>query len=78
SEDLSDLEILFSESNSRFVATVPAANQAAFEKLMADVVCTQVGTVTAEPTVTLKKGNQVVSTVTVDELTKSYKNTLTF
>jgi len=78
SEKLTDLEVLFSESNSRFVATVSPANQAAFEKLMADVVCAQVGTVTTEQTLTLKKGNQVVSSVTVDELTKSYKNTLTF
>jgi phosphoribosylformylglycinamidine synthase len=77
-EGLSDLELIFSESNSRFIATVPATNQAAFEKLMNGVTFAKVGTVTADQVLTLKRCDKIISTITVDELTKSYKNTLTF
>jgi phosphoribosylformylglycinamidine synthase len=44
-----DDELLFSESNSRYIITVPPSGRAAFERALADVPFACVGTVTAEP-----------------------------
>jgi phosphoribosylformylglycinamidine synthase len=41
--------ILFSESNSRYVVTVPPAKRVAFEETLAGVPCARVGEVTAQP-----------------------------
>lgn len=70
-------ELLFSETNSRFIATVPPQHQARFEAIMAGVPFAAVGTVTLEPTVTFRNNGEVVSTMAVDQLRDSYKNTLT-
>jgi phosphoribosylformylglycinamidine synthase len=43
--ELIDIELLFSESNSRFVVEVSKANSVAFEKVMADSVVSCVGCV---------------------------------
>jgi len=44
--DMSDVERLFSESNSRLVVTVSPDGAAAFEQAMADSPCARIGTVT--------------------------------
>ena len=46
--------ILFSESNSRFVNTIPQDNKEQIEKIMKDVECAQIGTVTEEKKIKVK------------------------
>ncbi len=53
SEPCSVLERLFSESNSRFVATVRPEHAAEFEQLLAGVPCARVGRVIEEPVLKL-------------------------
>lgn len=74
-EGCSDLEVLFSESNSRFVATVAPRHKAAFEAALAGIPFAEVGKVIAEPELILagRSGNY---TVALDALLKEYKGTL--
>lgn len=76
--ELSNVEKLFSESNSRFVATVCPSKKAEFEAALAGITFAEVGTVTLDQTVTFKSGDQKLSSVAVEDLTASYKGTLTF
>lgn len=74
-EGCSDLEVLFSESNSRFVATVAPEHKAAFEAALAGIPFAEVGKVIAEPELILA-GRSGKYTVTLDALLKEYKGTL--
>ena len=74
-ENCSDLEKLFSESNSRFVATVPPANRAAFEEKLKGVTCALVGTVTMRNELILRSRNGR-KTIALDALLEEYKGTL--
>jgi len=76
--ELSNIEKLFSESNSRFVATVCPSKKEAFEAALAGITFAEVGTVTLDQKVTFKSGDQTLSSVAVEDLTASYKGTLTF
>jgi phosphoribosylformylglycinamidine synthase II len=69
--------VLFSESNSRFLVEVAPKNKDAFEALMKDVDCAEVGTVTKEPilSVTGLDGKQKIN-ADLDELRKHWKKTL--
>lgn len=76
SSEISTVEALFSESNSRFVATVSPDDQAQFEAFLGDIDFACVGEVTANEVIeisTLEGGKIQVS---VDELRNSYKSTL--
>jgi phosphoribosylformylglycinamidine synthase len=54
--------LLFSESNTRFLCEVPAANAAEFERLTAGVPCARIGQVVAEPRLQIGcAGRQLVS-----------------
>ena len=68
------VELLFSESNSRFVATVSPANKAAFEAALAGSVFSCVGKVTSDGKLvfTGNGGGEVA----VEALVRSYKSTL--
>lgn len=68
-------EILFSESNSRFVATVAPAVRERFEAILAGVPFARIGKVRVEPVVTMKVGGTVY-TMDVDDLTAAYTATL--
>ncbi len=70
-ENCSDLEKLFSESNSRFVATVAPEKREAFEAALAGVTCAKVGRVIAEPE--LRLGS---SRIPLEALLREYKGTL--
>lgn len=54
--------VLFSQSNSRFVVTVPKENAKEFEKLMEGVTCQQVGVITEENRLKVKglSGEQII------------------
>jgi phosphoribosylformylglycinamidine synthase len=68
------VELLFSESNSRFVATVSPANKAAFEAALAGSVFACVGRITSDGTLTFR--GEGGGSVAVEALVKSYKSTL--
>ena len=73
-EACSELELLFSESNSRFVATVAPGDAAAFEALLAGVPFARVGVVTETPELLLHGAAPV--SVSVEALLREYKGTL--
>jgi phosphoribosylformylglycinamidine synthase len=52
-----DAEVLFSESNGRFIATVPPGKAKAFEALMKGYPCQAVGQVTDQPRLTVRDRN---------------------
>ena len=71
----SDAELLFSESNGRFVATVAAEKAVEFEKLFAGYPCAKVGVVTSEKTLAFNRKDSVCK-VAVESMLESYKGTL--
>jgi len=73
---LNELEILFSESNSRFVATVRKENAAAFEAKLAGIPFAKVGEVTAEPELRITRAGSAVASVKVADMVADYKRTL--
>ena len=74
SENCSDIEKVFSESNSRFIATVAPEKAADFEKVLAGIPLAKVGTVISEPV--LKMAGKEEYTLAVGELLEEYKSTL--
>ncbi len=74
---LSDAEILFSESNSRFIAAVPPENAETFESMMAAIPCVRVGNVTQSDRLTIagQSGASVIST-DIHELKRKWKEPL--
>ncbi|MDD3154186.1 MAG: AIR synthase-related protein [Victivallaceae bacterium] len=74
--DLDDFTRLFSESNSRFVATVSADKAIFVERLLAGSTYACVGEVTAERTLAIKGRDGVVTRLALDDLAKNYKSTL--
>ncbi|MFO7821302.1 MAG: AIR synthase-related protein [Lentisphaeria bacterium] len=69
-------ELLFSESNSRFIATVPPNKAVEFEQLLDGIPFAQVGEVMLDPVLTLYHQDRVVAEINIDELTESYNDTL--
>jgi phosphoribosylformylglycinamidine synthase len=74
-----DAEILFSESNSRFVIEVSPKNKAAFEKIMKGVPHACVGKVNAKPAlaVTGTGGKRILAEKT-DDLREAWRKTLSW
>ena len=68
---LATAEVMFSESNSRFLAAVDPEKAAEFEKCLAGVPFAKIGTVTAKPVV-----KWAGASVPVEALTHAYKSTL--
>lgn len=75
-DGLNDAELLFSESNSRFVLTCRPEKSAEVEKLLAGFDFAKAGVTTAEPELKLRRGAKTVVTVDMDSLVSSYKKTL--
>ena len=69
-------ELLFSESNSRFIATIAPNRSAELEAVLDGIPFAKVGKVTLDPVLVLRSRGQVAATATVDELTESYSTTL--
>jgi phosphoribosylformylglycinamidine synthase subunit PurSL len=55
-QQLQPTELLFAESNSRFLIEVEAGNQKTFEQLMSNVPCIQIGSVTDQVDVRIQSG----------------------
>jgi phosphoribosylformylglycinamidine synthase len=73
---LTDLELLYSESQSRLVATVSPDNQTAFEALFAGQPAGLLGTVTEAPALLLRRGQAVLCQEPAEELAQAFKATL--
>jgi len=73
--ELNDAELLFSESNSRFVLTCRPEKSAGVEKLLAGFDFAKVGVTTDSANLNFTHGDKTVS-VDMDSLVSSYKKTL--
>ena len=73
---LSDLELLYSESQSRLVVTVSPENQAAFETLFAGQPVGRLGAVTEAPALLLRRGQTRLCQEPAEELAQAFKATL--
>ena len=76
SEKMNSLELLFSESNSRFVATVSPADKEAFEKVLGNIPFACVGTVDDSDEIKFVNTSEGSCSVKLDALIKNYKGTL--
>ena len=74
-ENCSALEAWFSESNSRFIATVPEKNRAAFEAIFDGVPCAAIGKVTSGNTIKVI-GRGADCELDLAALLNNYKKTL--
>jgi phosphoribosylformylglycinamidine synthase len=74
--DLSPAEVLFSESNTRFIATIAPQKRDEFEALMNGIPCACVGQVELDPTLVLRQGGNTVCQTRVDDLVNAYTTTL--
>ncbi|MFH0875296.1 MAG: phosphoribosylformylglycinamidine synthase subunit PurS [archaeon] len=70
--------LFFSESASRFVATVKPQNKAEFEKIMGDNIFAIVGTVSLNRNFTIKKLDGSIENISLDELKKAWQKPLRF
>lgn len=76
SEKMSGTEILFSETNSRFVATVAPENVKDFEAIFADQIYAKVGVVTADGKITFRQSGKILAQVALEDAVNAYKSTL--
>ena len=72
---LTDAEILFSESNSRFIVTCKPEKAAELEKALAGFDVAKIGTVTADSVLKLNGANGTIA-IELDQMVESYKKTL--
>ena len=76
SAKLNAQEILFSESNSRFVMTVKAADAAKVETILGNIPFAKVGKVTSDNMICVKSVTNPAFTVSIKDLVNQYKGTL--
>ncbi len=76
SETLNLIELLFSESNSRFIVTIPPRNQSRFETVMADTKIACVGEVVGDEKLMFVRNRDLVVSLQISDMIKSYKTTL--
>ncbi len=74
--DMTPAEILFSESNARFVATVPENRRREFEELLEGVPIACIGRVTLDPVLVVRWGATRLCRTPVAELLAAYTGTL--
>ncbi len=75
-EQLTIETLLFSESNSRFIATLPTGCKSEFETLMEGLSCNCVGTVKRDPELTFYHENKTLCNIGIHDLVSTYKKTL--
>ena len=73
---LTDLELLYSESQSRLVVTVAPENQAAFEALFAGQPIGRLGVVADAPALALRRGATTLCEEPAEALATAFKTTL--
>jgi phosphoribosylformylglycinamidine synthase len=72
----SAMDILYSESHSRFIVGVPSGNVASFEKLFAGQWMAPIGRVTPELRLTIRNSKEMVLEEDVESLAEAFKATL--
>ncbi|MEG2173300.1 MAG: AIR synthase-related protein [Desulfovibrionaceae bacterium] len=75
-DDMNLTEVLYSESASRLLLTVKARQIPLFESLCRKGLCTRIGEVSADSTLTLTSGSSVLCAEPVEALAKAFKVTL--
>jgi phosphoribosylformylglycinamidine synthase len=73
---LTDLELLYSESQSRLVVTVAPENRAAFEALFDGQPCGLLGTVADAPSLVMRRSQATLCDESVETLAQAFKATL--
>ncbi len=73
---LTDLELLYSESQSRLAVTVAPADKAAFEALFAGQPLGLLGAVTEAPNLRLRRGQTLLCDESAEDLAQAFKATL--
>jgi phosphoribosylformylglycinamidine synthase len=76
SEPCSAAQILYSESNTRFLMTVSPENAEKAEKLLTGIPFAKVGEVTTEPVLEISGTSIETGKIKLDKLVKAYKDTL--
>ncbi len=76
SEPCSATQILFSESNTRFLMTIAADKAEQAEKLLAGIPFAKVGEVITEPVLEISGTNTATTKIQLDKIIKVYKATL--
>ena len=74
--DLLIEELLFSESNSRFIITIPESNKTQFETILQDSSYKLVGSVIADPSLTIHFRGQKIIKRSMEDLVEAYTQTL--
>jgi phosphoribosylformylglycinamidine synthase len=69
-------ELLFSESNSRFIMTVSPKNRKSVENILKSIPHAEVGKVAAGESIAMKSGRKTIIEASISELLKKYKGTL--
>jgi len=75
-KDLRLFELLFSESNSRFICTVSPENTERFENIMSDVSFAETGMVIKDPEIRFRKGDSDVAVIGLNTAKEKYTKTL--
>jgi phosphoribosylformylglycinamidine synthase len=73
---LSDTALLFCETPSRFLATVPAPKAEEFESLLQDTPLAHIGVVTSRGDLRFSRSNQLLITVSLEEIVSAWKSPL--
>jgi phosphoribosylformylglycinamidine synthase len=76
SEECSATQVLFSESNTRFVMAVSPEKAAEVEKLLEGVPFSKVGTVTSKPAIEFSSSDAGNAEIQLEEIINAYKETL--
>ncbi|MGD0237778.1 MAG: AIR synthase-related protein [Syntrophorhabdales bacterium] len=71
-----DDRVLFSESNSRFVVTIPPEKKDAFERMMEGTACSCVGFVVLDPRLVVWSGGVRIIDSEIESLKEAWKSTL--
>lgn len=74
--DITHEEMIWSESNTRFIMTVGLENCATVEKMLSGIPFAKVGVVTANPSLILALGDQKLADISVSTLVNAYKSPL--
>lgn len=75
-DEMGLVELLFSETNSRFIVTLADANCGRFEDLMDGLPCARVGRVNRDSTLTFYDGVSLEAELELADLVTAYKSTL--
>ncbi len=74
--ELSSTEVLFSESASRLLVSVPASKVSTFKSYMRGTICAEIGTVSDDGFLTIQSSSSTLCKENVQDLTTAFKQTL--